>query len=136
MAGLTWSGPESRPAAFLRSGHSNNTHLRTLPLIAHTLTMTTKPRLNRWFGWLAALPLLTGCAAKTPTFEEAADAVRKCGMSPDDVLWRVTEKGQVMFGRKDSNAPAPSFDQVDCFMRWATENKVQVGIVGREANGS
>jgi hypothetical protein len=98
--------------------------------------MTTGPRLNRLFGWLAALPLLAGCAAKASTFEEAADAIRKCGMSPDDLLGRGADKGQVMFGRKRGNSAGPSFEQVDCFLRWARKNKVKVVLLTRDGNGS
>lgn len=98
--------------------------------------MTNKSRLRRWFAWIVALTLLAGCVGTVATFEEATHAVRKCGMSPDNVLWRATDKGQVMFGRKRGDAPSPSFQQVDCFMRWATDNKFKYGVVGWEANGS
>jgi hypothetical protein len=129
--------PQSCPAGSGRqSGRAGNAHLRTSPLVVHSFSMTTRPTLNHLFGWLAAFPLLAGCAAKASTFEETADAVRNCGMSPDDLLGRGTNKGQVIFGRKRSDPPGPSFEQVDCFLRWARENKVEVVLVTRAGNGS
>ena len=98
--------------------------------------MTTKSRLYRWFAWLVILPLFAGCVGRAATFEEAAQAIRKCGMSPNDVLWRVTNKGEVMVGRKRGDATGSSFQQVDCFMRWATDDKIKVGFVGWETNAS
>ena len=98
--------------------------------------MTIKSKFNYGFGWLCALPLLTGCGAKAVTFHDAADAIRNCGMSPEDVLWRVTDKDEILLGRKRSDAPAPSFEQVDCFIRWANENRIKIAFVGWEANGN
>ena len=92
--------------------------------------------LRRCFRLAALLPFLGGCAAQAVTYEQAANAIRKCGMIPDEVLWRIGEKGEVVFGRKSAETPGPTYEQLSCFMEWATENKVKVALVGWEANGT
>jgi len=84
----------------------------------------------------ALLALIGGYPAQAVTYKQAEDAISKCGMIPDEVLWRVSEKGEVVFGRKSAETPGPTYGQLLCFMGWATKNKVKVALVGWERNGS
>jgi hypothetical protein len=76
--------------------------------------------------------LLFGCAAKQVTPQEAEQAIRGCGMSPDKVFWKVLKDGSLAFGQKSPNDAAVPFAKVDCLTRWADKNRVNLGFIGWE----
>lgn len=90
----------------------------------------------RCFRFMALFPGLNGFAVQAATYEQAADAVRQCGVAPEAVLWRTGEKGEIVFGRKAADASELSYEELSCFMDWATRNKVKIALIGLETGGS
>lgn len=70
------------------------------------------------------------------TEDEAREAIARCGLSPDDLVWRVTENGAFAFGRKSPEADTLSEQQVQCLVDWATRRRVQLAIIGWEEASS
>lgn len=64
--------------------------------------------------------------------DEAREAIRSCGLSPDDLAWRVTEDGTFAFGRKSPDAEPLSGNQVQCLTNWARKRRVRLAIIGWE----
>jgi len=84
---------------------------------------------------------LTGCdflglmlPHKSTTAAEALSAMQQCDVSPDGISWRVTEDGAFAFGRKSADAPPMADGQVDCLLRWAKDNRVEVRFIGWETD--
>lgn len=73
---------------------------------------------------------------KPTTAAEARRAMQRCGISPDRVRWRVLNDGSFVFGSAVSGSPPISDRQSDCLMHWAEDNRVEVGIIGREVNAT
>jgi hypothetical protein len=73
---------------------------------------------------------------KTTTPAEALNAMQQCGVSPDNISWRVTEDGAFAFGRKSADAlPIPD-GQTQCLMKWARDNRVEVRFIGWKTDES
>jgi hypothetical protein len=65
---------------------------------------------------------------------EAQSQMRRCGLSPDVISWRVTEDGAFAFGRKSADAPPIPENQSDCLLKWAKDNRVEVRFIGWETD--
>lgn len=68
--------------------------------------------------------------------EEARNAIRDCGLSPDDLAWRMTENGGFAFGRKSADADPLPEAQVRCLTEWARKRRVRLGFIGWETTES
>ena len=66
------------------------------------------------------------------TEDEARQAILDCGLSPDDLAWRVTEDGAFAFGRKTADANPPTEQQIRCLVDWPNSRRVRLAIIGWE----
>jgi hypothetical protein len=65
--------------------------------------------------------------------EEALKAIRDCGLSPDDLAWRVTETGGFAFGRKSADAEPLPEAHVRCLTELMRKRRVRLAFIGWEA---
>jgi hypothetical protein len=68
--------------------------------------------------------------------EDALSVIRACGLSPDDLAWRVTDKGALAFGRKSADADPLPESKVRCLTEWAMKRRVQLAFIGWETTES
>jgi hypothetical protein len=71
---------------------------------------------------------------KSTTSAAAVSAMRRCGVSPDAISWRVTQDGAFAFGRKSADATPIPDRQSDCLLKWAKDHRVEVRFIGWETD--
>ena len=78
----------------------------------------------------ALLWLLLPYRRTTP--EEAREALVRCGISPDEITWRVGKDGSFAFGRKHPDDSGLTYEQTSHLLAWARRRRIKVGFIGWE----
>lgn len=73
---------------------------------------------------------------KATTPDEARQAIQSCEVSPDNIVWTVTEDGAFAFGRKFPGSQSLTPAQSDCLLAWAQHNRVEVRFIGWESSAT
>lgn len=68
------------------------------------------------------------------TEAKAQEAIVRCGISPDDIEWRVDADGSFAFGRKDPDSKNLTYEQVECLTDWACRERIRLGIIAWEGS--
>ncbi len=56
---------------------------------------------------------------------QARQVIRRCGMSPEQVQWEVTNDGTLVYGGKKPEAPAMRGPESRCLFEWVKENRIK-----------
>jgi hypothetical protein len=66
------------------------------------------------------------------TEEKAREALVRCGVSADDIAWKVGADGSFAFGRKHPEAAGLTEAQMQCLLDWARRERIKVAFMGWE----
>ena len=56
----------------------------------------------------------------------------RCGVSPEEIEWRVGADGEFAFGKKHPDAEDLTEEQIGCVLDWTRRERIKVGFIGWE----
>ena len=66
------------------------------------------------------------------TDTEVRDAMKRCGVAPDEIAWEVGDDGAFAFGRKSPDDNRFTIEQSLCLHEWARRERIKVRIIAWE----
>lgn len=62
------------------------------------------------------------------TAEEAEQAMLHCGISPDEIAWKIGDDGSFSFGRKHPDDDDLTYEKTSYLLAWARRRRIKVGF--------
>ena len=83
--------------------------------------------------------LLCGCdlfrsflPERGTTVAEAQQALDRCGVSSDAIVWGVSKDGTFYYGRKSVDAAPLTYRESQCVISWANDHRIKMAFSGNE----